>query len=197
MLGAIPDNGSARKSKEFTSVRDETIWSLAMETAALASLGGAKRARSEMVDEVGSAMWVRLSWGLVKVVTTVCWEGVGREGLGVSEEAMEVISIGSCYSLSLPYSKFFFPIEFRKWLVEEGGLEWWEMCGQNPWWSHARVFEAAKLSPLHVACTFEENDNTNFGRPFFSFFTFLSDTSVKSPFLFSSDIYYWFRRVLM
>jgi len=61
MLGAIPDNGSARKSKEFTSVRDETIWSLAMETAALASLGGAKRARSEMVDEVGSAMWVRLS----------------------------------------------------------------------------------------------------------------------------------------
>lgn len=51
------------RSCSITWVRDETIWSLAMLIAALASLGGAKRASSEMVVEVGSdtATWERLS----------------------------------------------------------------------------------------------------------------------------------------
>lgn len=41
---------------QLTWVREETIWSLEMVTAALASLGGAKRASSEMVVEVGNDM---------------------------------------------------------------------------------------------------------------------------------------------
>lgn len=60
-----------------------------MLTAALASFGGVKRARSEMVVEVGNDMlmlWRRLNRGLEKVV-----EGVGREGL-VVDEAIAVIS---------------------------------------------------------------------------------------------------------
>ena len=44
-----------------TSVREETIWSLDMLSAALASWGGAKRARSEMVVEVGSDMRERFN----------------------------------------------------------------------------------------------------------------------------------------
>lgn len=53
---------------EFTSVREETICSLEM-LRALASLGGAKRANSEMVVDVGNATQARLSWGLEKALT--------------------------------------------------------------------------------------------------------------------------------
>lgn len=75
--------------EKLTWVSEETIWSLEMLTAALASFGGVKRARSEMVVEVGNDMlmlWRRLNRGLEKVV-----EGVGREGL-VVDEAIAVIS---------------------------------------------------------------------------------------------------------
>jgi len=78
--------------EKVTWVREETIWSLEMLTAALASFGGVKRASSEMVVDVGNDM--RLSWGFEKVV--IVWgkvEGDGREGFVVGSEAIALISI--------------------------------------------------------------------------------------------------------
>jgi len=78
--------------EKVTWVREETIWSLEMLTAALASFGGVKSASSEMVVDVGNDM--RLSWGFEKVV--IVWgkvEGDGRESFVVGSEAMAVISI--------------------------------------------------------------------------------------------------------
>jgi hypothetical protein len=52
--------------EKLTWVIEETIWSLEMLTAALASFGMVKRESSEMVVEVGNDM--RLNKGFEKVV---------------------------------------------------------------------------------------------------------------------------------
>lgn len=94
---------------------EETIWSLEI---ALASLGGAKRARSEMVVDVGSDMWERLSWGSMQKVLTLWGVVVGREGLG---EAMAEISIASGFFLSLA-------------ALVSGGWSWVKNDEMMKWW---------------------------------------------------------------
>ena len=70
----------------LTSVREERIWSLGR---ALASKGGVKTAKREIVVEVGKETEMGLNWGLKKdgLDGELEAEGeAGRESLAVAEE---------------------------------------------------------------------------------------------------------------